>query len=49
MIVLEVYAAGITIRKGKCQPPVLIDLQSPGSGAISLEFVQIEVRQGNVV
>ena len=33
----------VAARKGKCQPPVLVDLQCPGTGAITLKLMQTEM------
>jgi len=44
MIVLKVYVIGIATGKGKCQPPILIDLHSPRTGTVALQFMQSEVR-----
>lgn len=43
MIVLEVYVTSIAARKGKGQPPILIDLQRPRTGAVTIEIMQTEV------
>jgi hypothetical protein len=48
VVVFKVYVVSVSSGKPKREPPILVYLYGPRASAISLQFMQIEMRQADI-